>query len=109
MSGSGWALAILGAGLGTYFLRVAPFALNSLRHLGERYLHFLTYVSFAIAAGIISKALLVSGGSIQFDVDLFIKLAALATAILLQRIFRNLPTALFAGVALAVGIKWLLG
>lgn len=106
MTGLEWGLAVVGAGAGTYLLRVAPFAIRSLRNLGERYLHFLTYVSFAVAAGIVSKSLLVSGGTIKFDGELLIKLTALLCALLFYRILRNVPAALFGGVAVAVLLKW---
>lgn len=104
-----WGLAVVGAAAGTYFLRAAPFAFKSLRHAGERYLHFLTYVSFAVAAGIVAKVLLISGGKMQFDADLSIKLTALLCALVLQRVSRNVPTSLFGGVATAALLKWLLG
>ena len=109
MTGAEWSLAVLGAGLGTYFLRVAPFTFEWLRSLGERYLHFLTYVSFAIAAGIVSKSLLVVNGEIHTNTEFLIKLAAVASALIFQRFLKNMPAALFAGVAVAVCIKWLMG
>lgn len=105
MSAFDWSLVILGAGLGTYLLRVSPFLWEGLRRLGQRYFRFLTYVSLAIAAGIVSRSIVYSGGELGTAGDIGIKVAAVAAALALLKLTRSLPLALFAGVGVAAGLK----
>ena len=108
MTESGWLLAMLGASLGTYVLRAAPFLWQPLYELGRRHVRFLTYVSFAIAAGIVSKALFVQAGVFVIDSLTAIKIAAVVIAVLAHRLVANIPLALFAGVGFAAAAKaWL--
>lgn len=102
-----WFIAIGGAAAGTYILRAAPFLWTPLRDLGARYVDFLTYVSFAIAAGIVSKALLLDGGRLVMGMDTYIKFVGLAVALGSYRWIRNIPLALFVGAGSAVLIRWL--
>jgi branched-subunit amino acid transport protein len=105
MSGLDWVLVILGAGAGTYLLRVSPFLWKRLRKLGQEYFHFLTYVSLAIAAGIVSRSIAYSGGRIGDAGDIGIKVLAVLAALGLLRLTKSLPLALFAGIGIAVLIK----
>jgi len=104
-----WITIIIGAALGTYVVRAAPLLWRPLSHVGDRYVHLLTYISFAIAAGIVSKALVVADARIAIDSDVAIKAAALAVALVIQRWVKNVPVALFAGIGVAVLIKWFVG
>lgn len=104
-----WTAAVLGAALGTYVLRAAPFWSGALRDFGRRHLRCLTYISFAVAAGIVSRAIFLSGDQLTFDVSAWIKVLAIVIAVALYRVVRNVPVALFSGVALAVLIYWLAG
>ena len=101
MNGIEWSLVIAGAGLGTYALRVAPFLSERLYRVGQNNLRFLTYVSLAIAAGIVARAIAFSGGSVASLSDIGIKIVAVLAALGLHRLTRNLPIALFFGVGLA--------
>ena len=102
-----WTLVIAGAGLGTYALRVAPFLSHRLYRVGQNNLRFLTFVSLAIAAGIVARAIAFNGGSIEQVPELAIKVAAVLTALVIQRSTKSLLGALFGGVGLAVLWKWL--
>lgn len=103
-----WLFAIGGAAAGTYVLRAAPFLWTPLRDVGRRYVDFLTYVSFAIAAGIVSKALLLDGSRLIWGTDTYVKFAGLAVALVFYRRMRNIPLALFVGAGSAVLIRWLI-
>lgn len=105
MSALEWAVVVIGAGAGTYLLRVSPFLWNGLRRLGQRYFRFLTYVSLAIAAGIVSRSIVYAGGELGSPSDIGIKVMAVAAALALLRVTRSLPLALFAGVGVAAGLK----
>lgn len=105
MADGGWLLAVLFAGLGTYLLRVAPFVWPPLYALGRRHARFLTCVSFAIAAGIVSKAVFMRQGTVVFDRSTAIQIVAIAFAVGIHRWVRNVPVALFAGVTFAVLLK----
>lgn len=107
MSGIEWTIVIAGAGLGTYVLRVTPFLSQRLHALGRNNLRFLTFVSLAIAAGIVARSIAFSGGSVDQVSDIGIKVAAVLAALGLHRLIKNLPIALFFGVGLAVWWKWL--
>lgn len=104
-----WVVAALGAGLGTYVLRAAPFSHHAFREFGRRYIRCLTYVSFAVAAGIVSRAIFLSGGQLSFGPETWIKVAAVAIALVLYRMTRNAPASLFSAVGFAMLIHWLLG
>ncbi len=104
-----WFIAIGGAAAGTYVLRAAPFLWTPLRDVGRRYVDFLTYVSFAIAAGIVSKALLLDGNQLVLGTDTYIKFAGLGVALAFYRRIRNIPLALFVGAGSAVLMRWLFG
>jgi len=101
-------MAVVGAGLGTYALRAAPFVWDTFRHLGRRYLRCLTYISFAVAAGIISRAIFLKQGELVYGRDVWIKVLAVVTALWLFRRTRSMPVALFGAVGVAVAVKWLL-
>lgn len=105
MSALDWTLVILGAGAGSYLLRVAPFLCKRLRRLGEEHFRFLTYVSLAIAAGIVSRSIVYGGGGIGAAGDIALKGLAVLSALALLRLTKSLPLALFAGTGLAVLIK----
>lgn len=105
MTTAHWWWVLLGAGLGTYVLRAAPFVWERLYRLGRDNMRFLTFVSFAIAAGIVSRSVMLSRGEIAPAEDVGIKLAAVAVALVLQRLTRNVALALFAGVGAAVVLK----
>lgn len=105
MSALEWLVVVVGAGLGTYLLRVSPFLWESLRRLGQRYFRFLTYVSLAIAAGIVSRSVVYAGGEVGAASDIGIKVLAVAAALGLLRLTRSLPLALFAGVGVAALLK----
>jgi branched-subunit amino acid transport protein len=104
-----WLIAVTGAALGTYALRAAPLLCQPLREIGRRYVNFLTLVSFAIAGGIVSKALIMDAGAIATGPDTVIKFAGVAAALGFYRLRRNVPVALFIGAAFAVLMKWLIG
>lgn len=109
MTQGAWLLAVLGAGAGTYALRAAPFLWRPLARVGRRYVDFLTSVSFAIAAGIVAKSLLVHEQAIRIDDEFWLRLLGVITALLLFRVVRSTPLALFLGVGAAMAMKWLLG
>lgn len=101
-----WAAAVAGAGLGTYLLRVAPFWYSASRELGRRHLRCLTYISFAVAAGIISRSIFLSGGELNFGREAWIRMLAVAAAFGIYRYSRNMPVALFSAVGIAVLAQW---
>ena len=103
-----WLLAVLGAGLGSYALRVAPFLWRPLFELGRRYADFLTYMSFAIAAGIVAKSLLLQAGHFNLNTDIGLRVAAVLVGLGVYRWLHNTPLALFAGVLAAIMARWLL-
>ena len=103
-----WLLVIVGAGIGTYALRAAPFVSERLRRLGQDHFKFLSYVSFAIAAGIVARALVYRGGEINAPDEMGIKIGAVVFALVLHRLTRSVPLALFAGAGIGILIKWLL-
>lgn len=105
MSALDWTLVVLGAGAGSYLLRVSPFLWKRLRRLGQEYFHFLTYVSLAIAAGIVSRSIVYSGGGLGGAGDIGVKVLAVIAALGLLRLTKSLPLALFAGIGIAVLIK----
>ncbi len=107
MTSTQWALVIAATGLGTYALRAAPFLSRRLYRLGQDNLRFMTYVSFAVAAGIVSRSIVFTGGNIGAPSEMSIKVAAVAAALLLYRLVKNVPVALFLGAGLAVLLKWL--
>ena len=107
MNGIEWTLVIAGAGLGTYALRVTPFLSQRLYRIGQNNLRFLTYVSLAIAAGIVARSIVFSGDSIDQASTLTIKTAAVMIALVLQRLTKNLLISLFGGVGLAILLRWL--
>lgn len=107
MSASEWMLIVLGAWAGSYALRIAPFLSRQLYDLGRENLRFLTYVTFAIAAGIVSKSIVFSAGTQIAVGDSAIKLTAVLAALGLYKVLGNLPIALFSGAGLAVLLKWL--
>ncbi|MFP5349824.1 MAG: AzlD domain-containing protein [Gammaproteobacteria bacterium] len=102
-----WLLVIVGAGIGTYALRAAPFVSERLRKLGQDNFKFLSYVSFAIAAGIVARALVYRGGELAAPNEMAIKLGAVVIALVLLRLTRSIPLALFSGAAFGVWLKWL--
>lgn len=106
MSELQWTAAVLGAALGSYALRVLPFWYRACREFGRRHLRCLTYISFAVAAGIVSRAVFLSGGELTFGRDAWIKALAVAVALGLYRASRNMPVSLFAAVAVAVLVHW---
>jgi len=106
MTGTQWLYAIIGVAAATYCLRAAPLLWRRLRVIGARNIAFLSYVSFAIAAGIVSKAVVVDGGHWAAPADVIVKGLAVLTGVALFRIVRQLPLALFGGVGLAVLLKW---
>ncbi len=104
-----WLIAVGGAAAGTYVLRAAPFLWAPLREAGRKYADFLSYVSFAIAAGIVSKAMLLQEGRFALGPETYIKFAGLAVALGVYRGTRNIPLALFLGAGAAVAIRWMSG
>ena len=109
MSALDWLVVIAGAGLGTYALRAAPFLWAQLHEFGQAYFRFLSYVSFAIAAGIVSRAVFYSGAEIARIDEIAIKIGAVAAALALFRLTRSIPLALFTAAGLAVFIRWTTG
>ena len=105
MSTLQWILVIAGVGGGSYALRVSPFLWERLRRVGERYFRFLSYVSIAIAAGIVSRSVFYAGDAIAPPSDMGIKVIAIAAAFVFLRLTRIVPLALFAGVGVAVLLK----
>lgn len=101
-----WTAAAIGAGLGTYILRVAPFLYPACRDFGRRHLRGLTYISFAVASGIVSRAIFLSGGELTFGRGAWIKVLAVVLALVLYRRLRNMPVALFTAVGVAVLVYW---
>jgi branched-subunit amino acid transport protein len=101
-----WTVAVLGAGLGSYVLRAAPFWYKASREFGRRHLRCLTYISFAVAAGIVSRAIFLAGGELTFDREAWIKVLAVVVAVVLYRGTRNMPVALFSAVGTAVLVQW---
>lgn len=101
-----WMVAVIGAGLGTYVLRAAPFWYAACRDFGRRHLRCLTYISFAVAAGIISRAIFLSHGELTFGREAWIKALAVVVALVLYRRTRNMPGALFSAVGVAVLVHW---
>lgn len=104
-----WTASVLGAGVGTYMLRAAPFLWNAFRDFGRRHLRCLTYISFAVAAGIVSRAIFLSEGRLTFGRDTWIKVLAVVIAVWLYRRTRNMPLSLFSAVGIAVLVQGLLG
>ena len=109
MTQTAWLLAVLGASAGTYALRAAPFLWRPLYRVGRRYVDFLTNVSFAIAAGIVAKSLLIQEQAIRIDAEFWLRLLGVVAALVIFRFVRSTPAALFLGVGAAMGAKWLLG
>lgn len=109
MSDAQWVAVVLGAGLGTYLLRAAPFLWSAFLKLGRAYVRPLTYISFAVAAGIISRAVFVSGEHFSVGPKAWVKVLAVAAAVVIYRVTRNMPVALFSAVGIAVLAFWLLG
>jgi branched-subunit amino acid transport protein len=109
MSDLHWTVVVLGAGLGTYALRAAPFLWQTLRDFGRAYIRCLTYISFAVAAGIVSRAIFLSEGHLSFGREAWVKVLAVVTAVVIYRAGRNMPAALFSAVGIAVLAFWLLG
>ncbi len=105
MSFGDWLIVAFGAGAGTYVLRVSPFLLRDRYAIGRKGLRFLIYSSLAIAAGIVSKSLLMWKGEFN-GIELGIKLAALAAALVLYARFKSVLLSLFSGVFLAVALKY---
>lgn len=105
MTDASWLLAVLFTGLGTYALRVAPFVWQPLFALGKRHARFLTCVSFAIAAGIVAKAVFIRHDGLVIDGMTLLQIIAIAFAVGMHRVTRNLPVALFSGVLFAVLLK----
>lgn len=101
-----WLIAVLGAGLGTYLLRAAPFWYGPSREFGRRHLRCLTYISFAVAAGIVSRAIFLSGGELTYGREAWIRMLAVLAALGLYRATRNMPLALFSAVGIAVLVNW---
>ena len=101
-----WLLVIVGAGIGTYILRAAPFVSERLRRLGQDNFKFLSYVSFAIAAGIVARALIYRGGELNAPGDMGVKIGAVVVALVLLRLTRSVPLALFTGAGIGVLLKW---
>ena len=101
-----WLLVIVGAGIGTYALRAAPFVSERLRQLGQDNFKFISYVSFAIAAGIVARALVYRGGEINAPDEMGIKIGAVVIALVLLRLTRSVPLALFTGAGIGVLLKW---
>lgn len=106
MSALEWMLVIAGAGLGTYALRATPFVWPRLHKLGQDNFRFLSYVSFAIAAGIVSRAVFYTGAEIARMDEAAIKIVAVMCALVLHHFTRSILVALFAAAALAVLAKW---
>ncbi|MGA8259427.1 MAG: AzlD domain-containing protein [Arenicellales bacterium] len=104
-----WTAVVLGAGLGTYALRAAPFLWRSLRDFGRAYIRCLTYISFAVAAGIVSRAIFLSEGHLTFGRAAWVKVLAVVVGVVIYRVGRNMPAALFCAVGVAVLAFWLLG
>lgn len=107
MTDASWYLAALGVGLGSYLLRISPFIWARCLQWGKDNIAFLTYVSLAIAAGIVSKALFMRGSQIHLDVDTLYKCVAVFCALILYSRKRNLLLCLFSGVGVAVLLKML--
>ena len=105
MTETSWYAAAVAVGLGSYLLRISPFIWARCLQWGKDNVAFLTYVSLAIAAGIVSKALFMQGSSIQLDADTLFKCIAVASALLLYSRVKNLLLCLFAGVGVAVLLK----
>ena len=103
-----WTAAVIGAGVGNYLLRAAPFSFRAFRDFGRRYIRCLTYISFAVAAGIVSRSIFLSGGDLDLGRNAWIKVAAVAIALLLYRLKRNTPAALFLAVGIVMCLQWLL-
>lgn len=101
-----WTAAVLGAGLGSYVLRAAPFWYAASREFGQRHLRCLTYISFAVASGIVSRSIFLSGGDLALGRETWIKLLAVVIALGLYRVSRSTPVSLFSAVAIAVLINW---
>lgn len=108
MSGAQWAAVAVGAGLGTYLLRITPFLLGPGMEMPRRVRDFLVYTSLAIAAGIVAKALTAPGEGFNFP-DTSIRLAALGVALGLFAWRRNILISLMTAVAMAAALKAVLG
>lgn len=104
-----WTATVLAAGLGTYALRAAPFVWQAFCDFGRRYIRCLTYISFAVAAGIVSRAIFLSGGHLSFGREAWVKVLAVITALVVYRSTRNMAVSLFTAVGVAVLALWLLG
>lgn len=109
MSAFDWLLVIAGAGLGTYALRAAPFLWQRLHQFGQANFRLLSFVSFAIAAGIVSRAVFYSGAEVSGPDETAIKIGAVVVALGLHKLTRNIPLALFSAAGLAVLVKWAVG
>ena len=105
MSTLDWILVVAGVAGGSYALRVSPFLSERLRRVGEKHFRFLSYVSIAIAAGIVSRSIAYAGDAIAAPSDMGIKVIAILAAFGFLKLTRIVPVALFAGVGLAVFLK----
>lgn len=108
MSGAQWAAVAVGAGLGTYLLRITPFLLDPGVEMPRRIRDFLVYTSLAIAAGIVAKALMAPGEAFSVA-DTAIRLAALGVALGLFVWRRNILLSLMTAVVMAAAIKAAIG
>ncbi len=105
MSQAQWLWAIAAVAVASYLLRVAPLLWRRLHAIAGRNVVFLSYIAFAIAAGIVSKAVVIERGGLAAPDVLAVKFAAVLAAIAVFRLAGHLPLALFAGVTVAVLLK----
>lgn len=89
-------------------LRISPFIWARCLQWGKDNVLFLTSVSLAIAAGIVSKALFMQGSRIHLDIDTLFKLVAVVFALGLYSRTKNLLLCLFSAVGMAVVLKMVL-
>lgn len=102
MTSNQWMIAIIGAAVGSFMLRATPFLSKRLYELGKRHARFLTYVSFAVAAGIISRSIFLTQGNLDVSVLTWIKVIAVLITLIVFRYLPNISVALLAGIGAAM-------
>ncbi len=108
MSVVSWNWVIVGVGVGTFMLRVVPFLLQGKFEPSDKFIRFLVLTSLAIAAGIVSKSIVMWKGEFALA-DQLIKVVSLMLALGLYARFKSVLLSLFSGVLLGALLNMYFG